>query len=51
MIFIVKGFRTNVFIFIVISTPFRPICPHVFELRPLFNPWVLLVLIPLTVTG
>ena len=26
-IFIVKGFRTIVFIFIVISTTFRPICP------------------------
>ena len=27
MIFIIKGFRTIVFIFIVISTTFRPICP------------------------
>ena len=30
MIFIVKGFRTIVFIFIVISTAFRPICPLAF---------------------
>ena len=30
MIFIIKGFRTIVFIFIVISTMFRPICPLVF---------------------
>ena len=29
-IFIVKGFRTIVFIFIVISTTFRPICPLAF---------------------
>ena len=29
-IFIIKGFRTIVFIFIVISTNFRPICPPVF---------------------
>ena len=28
--FIIKGFRTIVFIFIVISTAFRPICPPVF---------------------
>ena len=27
MIFIIKGFQTIVFIFIVISTAFRPICP------------------------
>ena len=30
MIFIIKGFRTIVFIFIVISTTFRPICPLAF---------------------
>ena len=30
MIFIIKGFRTIVFIFIVISTAFRPICPPAF---------------------
>ena len=30
MILIIKGFRTIVFIFIVISTTFRPICPPVF---------------------
>ena len=30
MIFIIKGFRTIVFSFIVISTTFRPICPSVF---------------------
>ena len=30
MIFIIKGFRTIVFIFIVISTTFRPICPPTF---------------------
>ena len=29
-IFIIKGFRTIVFIFIVISTTFRPICPLAF---------------------
>ena len=29
-IFIIKGFRTIVFIFIVISITFRPICPPVF---------------------
>ena len=29
-IFILKGFRTIVFIFIVISTTFRPICPPAF---------------------
>ena len=28
--FIIKGFRTIVFIFIVISTTFRPICPPTF---------------------
>ena len=27
MIFIINGFQTIVFIFIVISTTFRPICP------------------------
>ena len=30
LIFIIKGFRTIVFIFIVISTTFRPICPLAF---------------------
>ena len=30
MIFIIKGFWTIVSIFIVIFTPFRPICPSVF---------------------
>ena len=30
MIFIIKGFRTIVFIFIVISTTFQPICPPAF---------------------
>ena len=30
MIFIIKDFRTTVFIFIVISTTFRPICPSAF---------------------
>ena len=30
MIFIIKGFRTIVFIFIVISTKFWPICPPAF---------------------
>ena len=30
MIFIIKGFRTIVFIFIVISTTFRSICPPAF---------------------
>ena len=30
MIFIIKGFRTVVFIFIAISTTFRPICPLAF---------------------
>ena len=29
-LFIIKGFRTIVFIFIVISTMFRPICPPAF---------------------
>ena len=29
-IFIIKGFRTIVFIFIVISTTFQPICPPAF---------------------
>ena len=33
MIFISKGFRTTVFIFIVISTPFRPICSPAFFRR------------------
>ena len=30
MIFIIKGFQTIVFIFIVISTKFRPTCPPAF---------------------
>ena len=30
LLFIIKGFRTMVFIFIVISTMFRPICPPAF---------------------
>ena len=30
MVFIFKGFRTIVFIFIVICTTFRPICPPAF---------------------
>ena len=30
MIFIIKSFRTIVFIFIVISATFRPICPPAF---------------------
>ena len=30
VIFIIKGFQTIVFIFIVISTTFRPICPPAF---------------------
>ena len=30
MIFIIKGFRAIVFIFIAISTTFRPICPPAF---------------------
>ena len=30
MIFIIKGFRTVVFIFMVISTTFRTICPPAF---------------------
>ena len=30
MIFIIKGFQTIVFIFIIISTTFRPICPPAF---------------------
>ena len=54
-IFIIKGFQTIVFIFIVISTMFWPICPLAFfrcffyrtrepsrnfELCPLLNPWL-----------
>ena len=62
--FIIKGFRTIVFIFIAISTPFRPICPRPssgvcrtrepsrnFELRLLLNPRGSPVLIPLAITG
>ena len=30
MIFIITGFRTIVFIFIIFSTTFRPICPPAF---------------------
>ena len=45
MIFIIKGFHTTVFIFIIISTTLRPICPPAFfrepsrnfELRPLLK--------------
>ena len=63
MIFIIKGFQTIVFIFIVISSTFRSICPPAFfkclsiagtvtELpSPLLNPRGLPVLIPLTITG
>ena len=58
MIFIIEGFRTIVFIFIVISTIFRPICPPAFfrclsnsgifsEFRTFLKP----VLIPLAITG
>ena len=36
MIFIIKGFRTIVFIFIIISTTFRPICAPAF-FRSLWN--------------
>ena len=62
--FIIKGFRTIVFIFSVISTTFRLICPPAFfrclsnseptrnfELRSLLNPRVSPVLIPLAITG
>ena len=61
MYFIIKGFRTIVLIFIVISTTFRSICPPVFfrclsnsgtfELRLLLNPQGSSVLIPLAITG
>ena len=47
--FIIKGFRTIVFIFIAISTTFRP--TRNFELRPLLNPLGSSVLIPLAITG
>ena len=47
IIFIIKRFRTIVFIFIVISPRFRPIFPPAFfmyfselKIRPLLNPWV-----------
>ena len=61
-LFIIKGFRTIVFLFIVISTTFRPICPPAFfrclsnsgtftELGTLLNPRGLPVLIPLAITG
>ena len=59
-----QGFRTIVFIFFVIYTTFRPMCPpdffrclsarepsRNFELRPLLNPWGSSVLIPLAITG
>ena len=36
MLFIIKDFRTIAFIFIVISTTFRPICPPTF-IRSLLN--------------
>ena len=60
-LFIIQGFRTIVFIFIL--TTFPPICPpsgdfcrtreptQNFEPRPLFNSRRLLALIPLTITG
>ena len=32
MIFVIKGFPTIIFIFIVISTTFRPICPSAFSM-------------------
>ena len=64
MFFTIKGFQTIVFIFIVISTTFRPICPLAFfrclsnsetfgELRTtyLLNPRRSPVLIPLAITG
>ena len=65
MVFIIKDFRTIVFIFIVISTTFWPICPPAFfrclsnsgepsrnfKLRLLLNPWGSPVLIPLAITG
>ena len=62
ILFIIKGFRTIVFIFIVISTTFRPICPPAFfrclsntgtytELRTLLNSRWSPVLIPLAITG
>ena len=63
-IFIINGFRTIVFIVIVISITFRPICPPAFsgvcrtrepsrnfELRPLLSPRGSPVLIPLGITG
>ena len=64
MIFIMKGFRTIVFILIVISTMFRSICLPAFsgvfrtrelirnfELCLLLNQWVASGLIPLAITG
>ena len=55
----IKGFRTIVFIFIVISKTFQPssgVCrirepTQNFELRSLLNPQGSHLLIPLTVTG
>ena len=59
VIFIIKGFRTIIFIFIVISTTFRPssgVCRTLehsrnFELRLLLNPQGSPVLIPLAKPG
>ena len=48
--FIIKGFRTIVFIFIVISTTFQEPSGN-FELHPLLNPRGSPVLIPLAITG
>ena len=61
--YIIKGFQTIVFIFFLISTTFRSICPPAssgicrtqepsrnFELRPLLNPRGSSVLIPLAIT-
>ena len=47
MIFIIKAFRTIVFIFIVISTTFRPICPPAFFrcLLSKFLRWSLMIFI------
>ena len=63
-VFIVQGFRTIVFIFIIMFTTFRPIflqsssgvCwtqvpTRNFEPRPIFNPQGSLVLIPLIITA
>ena len=59
MIFIIKGFRTIVFMFIGISTTFQLTSSGLlqvfvelwnFELCPLLNPWKSSVLIPLAIT-